>query len=119
MNRSTVIVLIAGLSVATTALASHAAEACSIHPPKGASKAKLMSMAKRTRGNAERIALKRIKERGTVAEGELEAERGCLIWSFDIKVAGRAGVEEVNVDAGNGKVLNVHHESANQKASGQ
>jgi len=49
---------------------------------------------------------------GEVRSEELEKEHGKLIYSFDIAVAGKTGVTEVNVSAISGKVLSVHHESA-------
>lgn len=49
---------------------------------------------------------------GKVRSEELEKEHGKLIYSFDIEVPGKPGVEEVNVSAITGKVLSVHHESA-------
>lgn len=116
MGRSTHFLAAAFLSLAG-ALPVQAAWRCSIHPPKGASDSQLASMAKLSRPAAEKIALERLKRRGSISEKELEAEHGCLIWSFDIRVPGLKGVEEVNVDAGNGKVLDVHHESASQEAA--
>lgn len=47
---------------------------------------------------------------GTVKSHELERENGHLIYSFDFVVAGRSGVDEVNVDAMSGAVLGVEHE---------
>ena len=49
---------------------------------------------------------------GTVRSEELEKEHGKLIYSFDIAVPGKSGIEEVNVNAITGKVVNKHHESA-------
>src|SRR6185295_17573060 len=49
---------------------------------------------------------------GQVRSEELEKEHGKLVYSFDIEVPGKSGVEEVNVSAITGKVLSVHHESA-------
>ena len=49
---------------------------------------------------------------GKVRSEELEKEHGKLIYSFDIEVPRKSGVEEVNVSAITGKVLSVHHESA-------
>ncbi len=49
---------------------------------------------------------------GTVKSEELEKEHGKLIYSFDIQVPGKPGIEEVNVNAIDGKVLGVEHESA-------
>ncbi len=42
---------------------------------------------------------------GKVRSGELEEEGGKLIYSFDIEVAGNEGVQEVQVDALDGKVV--------------
>ena len=47
---------------------------------------------------------------------ELENEGGRLIYSYELKVAGRSGVEEVNVDAKSGKVVSTEHESAKSEA---
>jgi hypothetical protein len=53
---------------------------------------------------------------GKVKSEELERERGKLIYSFDITVPGRSGVEEVNVNAVDGKVVGKKHESARSEA---
>ncbi len=53
---------------------------------------------------------------GRVQSGELEREGGRLIYSYDIVVAGKAGVQEVHVDANTGKVLTVEHENAGAEA---
>jgi len=52
----------------------------------------------------------------TVKEGELEKEKGNLIWSFDLKLAGKKGVEEVQVDAITGKIISREHESDAKEA---
>jgi len=49
---------------------------------------------------------------GEVRSEELEKEHGKLIYSFDIAVPGKSGIQEVNVSAITGKVIGVHHESA-------
>ncbi|MEO8576392.1 MAG: PepSY domain-containing protein [Gemmatimonadales bacterium] len=48
---------------------------------------------------------------GKVTSEELEREKGKLIYSFDIKVAGKSGIEEVNIDAKTGAVLAHEHET--------
>src|SRR5690348_5596515 len=53
---------------------------------------------------------------GKVQSHELERENGKLIYSYDIKVAGKAGVEEVNVDAMTGEVVAHEHEGAKAEA---
>jgi uncharacterized membrane protein YkoI len=58
---------------------------------------------------AMRIALARVPG-GTITEAELEEEDGRLIYSFEIKVAGKSGEEEVHIDAKTGEVVKVEHE---------
>ena len=106
-----------GIALAVAAFPSHAAWQCSIHPPAGTTDAQLTSMARVSRPKAEKIALKRVGHGAQISSAEIEAEQGCLIWSFDLKVPGSPGVQEVNVDAGNGRVLNVQHESASGESS--
>ena len=54
---------------------------------------------------------------GTITGAEIEEEDGTFIYSFDIKVAGKKGVEEIHVDAMTGKVLKREHEDpAGEKA---
>ena len=49
--------------------------------------------------------------KGRVDALELEREKGVLMYSFDFKVPGKSGIDEVNVDAKTGAVLHVEHES--------
>lgn len=50
---------------------------------------------------------------GKIASVEIEREGGKLIYSYDIKVAGKSGIEEVTVDAMTGQTVGkVEHESA-------
>ncbi len=76
--------------------------------------AKLQSEAKITRAQAEGIALAKVPN-GTIKEGELEKEKGKLIWSFDIATPGTKDITEVNVDAQTGEVGPVEHESASKE----
>ena len=48
--------------------------------------------------------------KGRITKAELEEEDGKLIYSFDMRVAGKAGVYEVHVDAMTGAVGPVEHE---------
>ena len=48
---------------------------------------------------------------GTIAGGELETENGTLLYSFDVKVPGKSGLEEVHISATTGEVLSHEHES--------
>jgi uncharacterized membrane protein YkoI len=54
---------------------------------------------------------------GVIQEGELEREKGHLQYSYDVKVPGKSGITEVNVDAISGAVLGVQHEDAASEAS--
>lgn len=69
----------------------------------------LAAQAKITLDSARVIALKKVLH-GSVATEELERENGHLIYSFNVKVPGKSGIQEVNVNALTGKVLGVHHE---------
>lgn len=53
---------------------------------------------------------------GKVEGHELEEEGGKLIYSFDIKVAGKPGIEEIQVDAVSGKVVAHEHEDDEDEA---
>jgi uncharacterized membrane protein YkoI len=78
------------------------------------SNAELAKMAKVSMADAENTALAAVEAKDAdkkVKGRELEVEHGYLIYSFDIKVTGKKGIEEVNVDAGTGKVLAREHES--------
>ena len=59
---------------------------------------------------ARATALKEVPN-GAVKSSELEREKGKLIYSFDITVPGKTGIDEVNVDAMNGSVIARQHES--------
>lgn len=69
----------------------------------------LAAQAKISLDSARAIALSRVPN-GSVSSEELERENGHLIYSFDVKVPGKSGIQEVNVNALSGKVLGVHHE---------
>src|SRR3989442_7560762 len=77
---------------------------------KGENEAKLQAEAKVSRAEAEKSALAKVPG-GTIKEGELEKEKGKLIWSFDIATAGSKDVTEVQVDAITGQVISVEKES--------
>jgi uncharacterized membrane protein YkoI len=61
--------------------------------------------------DARRAALSRIPG-GKIVQAELEEEDGKLIYSFDIRVEGQAGIEEVHVDARTGLVISQEHETS-------
>ncbi len=92
---------------------------CSIRPPKASAKADLSRIAKVGQADARRAALasKGIPLGASVAEAELEVEHGCLVWSFDLKLPDRPGVQKVMVDAGNGKILSSAYETPEKEAA--
>lgn len=72
--------------------------------------ASLRKEAKISMTTARRSALKEVPN-GKVQSAELERENGKLIYSFDIKVAGKAGIEEVNIDGMTGALVAHEHET--------
>lgn len=68
------------------------------------------SSAKIARADAERTALAKAPG-GVIKEGELEKEKGKLIWSFDIAMPGSKDILEVHVDANTGEVIGTETES--------
>jgi uncharacterized membrane protein YkoI len=77
--------------------------------------ADLQKDAKISMKHARSIALKKVSH-GKIASEELERENGKLIYSFDVKNE-KGSITEVNVDAMNGKVVDVHNESAAKEAA--
>lgn len=77
--------------------------------------AKLQAEAKISRADAEKTALAKVPG-GTIKEGELEKEKGKLIWSFDISAPGTSDIKEVQVSAITGEVVSVETESAAAEA---
>lgn len=75
----------------------------------------LESQAKISRAEAEKIALTKAPG-GTVKEGELEKEKGKLIWSFDIATPGTSDITEVHVNAISGEIAGVEKETAKAEA---
>jgi uncharacterized membrane protein YkoI len=74
--------------------------------------ADLQKEAKVSEADARATALKEVPN-GTVKSEELEREKGKLIYSYDITVPGKTGIEEVNVNAIDGSVVGKpHHETA-------
>jgi hypothetical protein len=78
-------------------------------------KADLAAQAKITRVQAEQTALAKVPG-GTIKEGELEKEKGKLIWSFDITTPGTADITEVAVDAITGEVVAIDKETPKDEA---
>jgi uncharacterized membrane protein YkoI len=112
--------LILALALAVPLAAAADDLKCSTKAKKLTSKADMTAMAKVKEADAKKAALDAVKATGaTISKGGLEVEDGCLIYSYDVKVPGKSGIEEVIVDAGTGKVLKVEHEGAVSEAAGK
>ena len=79
------------------------------------SQQQLAAQAKITRSQAEQTALAQVPG-GKITEGELERERGQLIWSFDITSPGAKDITEIHVDAITGQVISRETETPAQQA---
>jgi len=108
------IAALAGSAFLVALVASAGDQPCSIHAKKTASKSELSSMAKWTEADARAAALKSLNttpDKATVKKSELEVEDGCLVYSYDIEVMGDSkGKHEIEVDAGNGRILSTDHD---------
>ncbi|MEA2602949.1 MAG: hypothetical protein QOF89_3941 [Acidobacteriota bacterium] len=104
MKRISILTCLAGALLTVGSL-------CAANTVKSDIPADLAKQAKISLETARATALAKVPN-GTVKSEELEKEHGKLIYSFDIQVPGKSGIEEVNVDAIDGKVLGVEHESA-------
>jgi uncharacterized membrane protein YkoI len=70
----------------------------------------LQKEAKISEATARATALQQVPN-GTVKSSELEREHGKLIYSYDITVPGKTGIDEVNVNAIDGTVVAKQHET--------
>jgi uncharacterized membrane protein YkoI len=77
--------------------------------------AALQAQAKVSKEQAQQTALAKVPG-GTVKEGELEKEKGKLIWSFDIATTGSQDITEIAVDAITGEIVSVDKETPEQQA---
>jgi uncharacterized membrane protein YkoI len=77
--------------------------------------AKLAAKAKITEAAAAATALASVPG-GKIDGVELEEEDGAFIYSYDISVSGKKGVQEVHVDAMTGKIIkSVHEDPTSEK----
>ena len=107
------------LALALPASAFAQAPAKPAPKPKVESQSELAKQAKISLEAATAVAIKEVPG-GTVSSHELEREDGKLIYSFDIKLAGKSGIEEVAVDAMSGAMIEHAHESpADEKKEAQ
>ena len=99
---------IAALTIAASFVTAGSAIAQKAKPE---SQAALMREAKVTKAAATATALAQVPG-AKVSASEIERENGKLIYSFDLKVKGKSGIEEINVDALTGGVIAHEHENA-------
>jgi uncharacterized membrane protein YkoI len=92
---------------------------CSIKAKKLTSKKDMTAMAKVSEADARKAAMDSVGAGSSITKGGLEVEDGCLIYDFDVKVAGKSGIEEVAVDAGTGKVLSTKHDGPMGEMAGK
>ena len=100
-------IVVAGSSAG--AQATHKAASTTQHK-KVETQAELQKEAKMTMVDARALAQKTVPA-GKVASGEIEREGGKLIYSFDMKVPGKSGIDEVNIDAMTGTLISNQHET--------
>lgn len=100
-----IITAILSISLAATTASGAPSKVKSDVPPALAKQAKIALETARA------TALAKVKG-GTVISEELERERGKLVYSFDVTLAGKSGATEVLVDARTGKIVSVTHETA-------
>ena len=77
---------------------------------KNETQAELQKEAKMTMADARAMALREVPN-AKIQAGEIEREGGKLIYSFDMKVAHKTGIDEVNIDAMTGKLVSKQHET--------
>ena len=88
---------------------------CSIRAPKRYALEDLPRLAKVTQADAQKRAVAAVAPEtpSSITSSGLDVLEGCLVWSFDLRYRGRAGFQEVVIDAGDGKVLSKRVESPN------
>ncbi len=111
ITRSSLGALFASAVVLIAAAPAHAQDPKPIKEEKPG----LLAKASITGDQARKTALDRVRG-GVIQSGEIEEEDGKLVFSFDIKVPGKTGIEEVLVDAKTGAVVSVEHESPADEA---
>ncbi len=103
------------LLTAFLVLFSAVAQAQSPKPMKEA-KPGLLAKARISADAARKTAVDHVKG-GSIKEEEIEEEGGRLVFSFDIKVPGKSGIEEVLVDAQSGAIVSAKHETPPDEAA--
>ncbi len=80
---------------------------CSIRPPRNASPEDLSRLVRVSQETAAKTAVASLAplKPGDVISSDVEPFEGCLVWPFTLRLPGKKGVQEVFVDAGDGKVV--------------
>ena len=108
-----------GMLVAVSAAHAQAASAATAQPATPQvkeAKPGLLRKATITPDAATQTAMQQVPK-GEIREAEIEQEHGKLVYSYDIKVPGKSGIDEVLVDAKTGAVVSHTHESAAAEAA--
>lgn len=108
MKRVFAVAVVAGALAGTPGLAS-----AQQHPSRAYRREVPAPLLHRTRiseDSARAIAMARMPG-ARVQALELENEHGLLIWSWELKIEGTPGIEEVNVNALDGTIVGVEHEN--------
>jgi uncharacterized membrane protein YkoI len=100
----------AGVTATTASAQQTTAQHTTRRHKKTESQADLQKEAKMTMADARALA-QRTVPKATIQTGEIEREGGKLIYSFDMKTPGKAGIDEVNIDAMTGKLIGNQHET--------
>jgi len=115
MKTVTFVRLLAAILTVGVAVSAGAQQAKAPAKKEATSQASLRKEAKISEADARKTALAAVPG-GKVQSHELEREKGRLIYSYDIKVAGKSGIEEVNIDAKTGEIVAHEHEDAKAEA---
>ncbi len=115
MKSKTYATLFAAMLTLGAAVSASAQAAKATTKKEATSQAALRKEAKIAEADARKTALAAVPG-GKVQSHELEREKGKLIYSYDIKVAGKSGIEEVNIDAMTGEIVAHEHEDAKTEA---
>ena len=102
--------ILTAMAAITVAAVPAGAQATAKAAAKHETMAQLRAEAKVTEKAARATAIAQVPG-GTVKSGELEREGGKLLYSFDIASKGKAGIDEVQIDAITGTVLSNKHET--------
>jgi uncharacterized membrane protein YkoI len=122
MKHVPVVVAAVALSLAAAGSAVAQQPSTELHPQRGAAAQhaarpykrevprNLLAQARVSEDSALKIAMARMP--GAKAQAlELENENGHLMWSWEMKLEGKTGIEEVNVNALDGSIIGVEHEN--------